>query len=140
MHAMIQFPDLSPEIFSITIGSFEFALRWYALAYIVGILIAWRLAVAALRQPALWPASQPPMRPQQVEDLLTWIIIGVIVWTCFGKCLQATVTSLTRNASTIHLVYFPRIIFSYSTVGSTIWTTMMSSRMRTSTKMRTTTK
>ena len=79
MHAMIQFPDLSPEIFSITIGTFEFALRWYALAYIVGILIAWRLAVAALRQPALWPASQPPMRPQQVEDLLTWIIIGVIL-------------------------------------------------------------
>ncbi len=56
-----------------------------------------------------------------------WVIIGVIVWTCFGKCLQATVTSLTRNASTIHLVYFPRIIFSYSTVGSTIWTTVMSS-------------
>ncbi|MDE4097674.1 prolipoprotein diacylglyceryl transferase [Phaeobacter gallaeciensis] len=87
MHAMIQFPDLSPEIFSITIGTFEFALRWYALAYIVGILIAWRLAVAALRQPALWPASQPPMRPQQVEDLLTWIIIGVILGGRLGFVL-----------------------------------------------------
>ncbi|MEX5564268.1 prolipoprotein diacylglyceryl transferase [Pseudophaeobacter sp. 1A16562] len=87
MHAMIQFPDLSPEIFSITIGSFEFALRWYALAYIVGILIAWRLAVAALRQPALWPVSQPPMRPQQVEDLLTWIIIGVILGGRLGFVL-----------------------------------------------------
>lgn len=87
MHAMIQFPDLSPEIFSITIGSFEFALRWYALAYIVGILIAWRLAVTALRQPALWPASQPPMRPQQVEDLLTWIIIGVILGGRLGFVL-----------------------------------------------------
>ncbi|MDE4140853.1 MULTISPECIES: prolipoprotein diacylglyceryl transferase [Rhodobacterales] len=87
MHAMIQFPDLSPEIFSITIGTFEFALRWYALAYIVGILIAWRLAVAALRQPALWPASQPPLRPQQVEDLLTWIIIGVILGGRLGFVL-----------------------------------------------------
>ena len=56
-----------------------------------------------------------------------WVIIGVIVWTCFGKCLQSTVTSLTRNASTIHLVYFPRIIFSFSSVGSIIWTTIMSS-------------
>jgi phosphatidylglycerol:prolipoprotein diacylglycerol transferase len=84
---MIQFPDLSPEIFSITIGTFEFALRWYALAYIVGILIAWRLAVTALRQPALWPASQPPMRPQQVEDLLTWIIIGVILGGRLGFVL-----------------------------------------------------
>ena len=32
-----------------------------------------------------------------------WVIIGVIIWSCFGKVLQSTVTSLTRNASTIHL-------------------------------------
>ncbi|MCB4455379.1 prolipoprotein diacylglyceryl transferase [Leisingera sp. McT4-56] len=87
MQAMIQFPDLSPEIFSIAIGSFEFALRWYALAYIAGIVIAWRLAVAALRRPALWPAGQPPMKPQQVEDLLTWIIIGVIAGGRLGFVL-----------------------------------------------------
>ena len=30
-----------------------------------------------------------------------WVIIGVIIWSCFGKVLQSTVTSLTRNASTI---------------------------------------
>ena len=56
-----------------------------------------------------------------------WVIIGVIVWSCFGKCLQSTVSSLTRNASTIHLVYFPRMIFSFASVGSTIWITLMSS-------------
>lgn len=56
-----------------------------------------------------------------------WVIIGVIIWSCFGKCLQSTVTSLTRNASTIHLVYFPRMIFSFASVGSTIWITVMSS-------------
>lgn len=56
-----------------------------------------------------------------------WVIIGVIIWSCFGKCLQSTVTSLTRNASTIHLVYFPRMIFSFASVGSTVWITFMSS-------------
>jgi len=56
-----------------------------------------------------------------------WVIIGVIIWTCFGKCLQSTVTCLTRNASTIHLVYLPRLIFAYASVGSTIWITFMSS-------------
>ena len=60
MYAMIQFPDLSPDIFSISIAGFEFALRWYALAYIVGIVIAWRLAVTALKRPALWPDQTPP--------------------------------------------------------------------------------
>ena len=27
---MILFPEISPEIFSVDIGGFEFALRWYA--------------------------------------------------------------------------------------------------------------
>jgi len=87
MHAMIQFPDLSPEIFSISIAGVEFALRWYALAYIVGIVIAWKLAVAALKRPALWPNQSPPMRPEQVEDLLTWIILGVILGGRLGYVL-----------------------------------------------------
>ena len=87
MQAMIQFPDLSPEIFSISIGGMEFALRWYALAYIAGIVIAWRLAVTALKRPALWPNQSPPMRPEQVEDLLTWIILGIILGGRLGFVL-----------------------------------------------------
>ena len=84
---MIQFPDLSPEIFSVSIGSFEFALRWYALAYIAGIVIAWRLAVMALRRPGLWPGSSAPMKPEQAEDLITWIILGVILGGRLGFAL-----------------------------------------------------
>ena len=79
MHAVLSFPDLSPELFSITLFGFEFALRWYALAYIAGILIAWRLGVMAVRRARLWPADTPPMTPTQIEDLLTWIILGVIL-------------------------------------------------------------
>jgi phosphatidylglycerol:prolipoprotein diacylglycerol transferase len=53
MHAgcALPFPDLSPEIFSIRVLGFEIALRWYAMAYIVGILIGWRMVVAAVRRP-----------------------------------------------------------------------------------------
>lgn len=39
MHALIPFPDIAPEIFTIEIGTFAFSLRWYALAYIAGLLI-----------------------------------------------------------------------------------------------------
>ena len=86
MQAVIPFPALSPEIFSISLGGFEFALRWYALAYIVGILVGWRLAVMAVRRPALWGGT-PPMRAEQVEDLLTWIILGVIIGGRLGYVL-----------------------------------------------------
>ncbi len=75
----IPFPPLSPEIFSIDLGGFTFALRWYALAYLAGFLLGWRLIVAALRRPALWPGGTAPMAPAAVENLLAWIIVGVIL-------------------------------------------------------------
>lgn len=87
MKAVIAFPDLSPELISITLFGFEFALRWYALGYIAGILIAWRLAVAAVRRPGLWPGDAAPMTPQQIEDMLTWIVIGVIAGGRLGFVL-----------------------------------------------------
>ncbi len=87
MQSMIPFPNLSPEIFSVSLGGFEFALRWYALAYIAGILIAWRLAVMAVRRPALWPQDTPPMDARHVEDLITWIILGVVLGGRLGYVL-----------------------------------------------------
>ena len=36
MQGYIAFPDISPDIFSITVFGMTFALRWYALAYIGG--------------------------------------------------------------------------------------------------------
>ena len=87
MYAALRFPEFSPELFSISLFGMEFALRWYALAYIAGILIAWRLAVVTVRRAALWPKDSPPMTSAQIEDLVTWIIIGVILGGRFGFIL-----------------------------------------------------
>jgi phosphatidylglycerol:prolipoprotein diacylglycerol transferase len=77
MYAAIPFPNISPEIFSINIFGFSLVLRWYAMAYIVGIAIGWQLIKAALKRPHLW-RNGPPMEVKQLEDLLTYIVIGVI--------------------------------------------------------------
>ncbi|SMX39148.1 prolipoprotein diacylglyceryl transferase [Maliponia aquimaris] len=87
MQAAIPFPDLSSEVFSITLFGMDFALRWYALAYIGGILIGWRLAVWAVNRPRLWTDQTPPMTPAQIEDLLTWIILGIILGGRLGFVL-----------------------------------------------------
>ena len=76
---MIPFPNISPEIFSVTIFGMEVALRWYALAYIIGLLLGWRIAVLAANRPALWRNNLSPIEAVQVEDLLTWVIVGVIL-------------------------------------------------------------
>ncbi|MVO16022.1 prolipoprotein diacylglyceryl transferase [Parasedimentitalea huanghaiensis] len=117
MQAMIQFPDLSPEIFSISIGGMEFALRWYALAYITGIVIAWRLAVAALKRPALWPNQTPPMRPEQVEDLLTWIILGVILGGRLGFVLFYQPSYYLSNPTQILKVWEGGMAFHGGLIG-----------------------
>lgn len=83
----IPFPDIGPELFSISLGGFELALRWYALAYIAGILIGWRLIVAAVRRPRLWPGDTAPMTPQAVEEFLTWAILGIILGGRLGFVL-----------------------------------------------------
>ena len=76
---MIIFPDISPNLFSFNIGGFELAIRWYALAYIIGILLGWQFALLAIRRVYLWPKNRPPLESAQVENLLTWVIVGVIL-------------------------------------------------------------
>ena len=87
MQSMISFPDISPEIFSISIFGFDLALRWYALAYIVGIVVGWRLVLMTVKSARLWPNKTPVMTPAQIEDMLTWIILGVLLGGRIGYVL-----------------------------------------------------
>ncbi len=82
----IPFPPLSPEIFAVDLFGFHLALRWYALAYIVGLVAGWKLIARALRRPGLW-ATKPPMTEAQLESLFTWVIFGVILGGRFGYIL-----------------------------------------------------
>lgn len=83
---MIPFPDISPNLFEIELFGTTFALRWYALAYIAGLMFGWWIVLRAVRTPRLW-AGQPPMTSEQVERLLTWIIVGVILGGRLGYVL-----------------------------------------------------
>ena len=82
----IPFPDIQPEIFSVEIGTFSFALRWYAMAYITGILIGWAMVWKAIRMPGLW-ANDAPMTPAQLEEFITWIVLGIILGGRIGFVL-----------------------------------------------------
>lgn len=83
---MIPFPNISPEIFTIHLGSLELPLRWYALAYLAGLLIGWRILMRMMRRPAIW-GDRAPMQPETVDDLLTWVILGVILGGRLGFVL-----------------------------------------------------
>lgn len=120
MQTGIPFPNLSPELFSISLFGFDFALRWYALAYIAGILIGWRIAVAAVRRATLWPANTPPMTPRQVEDLLTVVILGVILGGRLGYVLFYQPGHFLANPAEILAVWTGGMSFHGGMIGVAI--------------------
>jgi len=103
--AAIPFPNLSPELFSISVGGFDFALRWYALAYIAGILLGWRLALISIRRARLWPGDHAPMSGEQLEGLMTWIIIGIVAGGRLGYVLFYQPAYYLQNPAEILLLW-----------------------------------
>src|SRR5215210_5337535 len=54
------------------------AIRWYALAYIVGILLGWLYARALIRAESLW-GGPAPIRPEDFDDFILWVTLGIIL-------------------------------------------------------------
>ena len=117
MNALIPFPNISPEIFSISVFGFELALRWYALAYIAGILIGWRMVVMTVKTSRLWIKNQPVMTPTQIEDLLTWVILGVIFGGRLGYVLFYQPSYYLQNPSEILYVWQGGMAFHGGLLG-----------------------
>ena len=117
MIAILTFPDLSPEIFSIDLFGMTLALRWYALAYTVGILIGWRIVVRAISRPDLWRNDTPVMTRQQVEDLLFWVILGVILGGRLGYVLFYQPAYYLQNPGEILRVWEGGMSFHGGAIG-----------------------
>jgi phosphatidylglycerol:prolipoprotein diacylglycerol transferase len=78
----IPFPTIDPVL--IEIG--PIAIRWYALAYIFGLLGGWLLARALVSKPALWGDVRPP-HASTLDDLLVYTAFGVILGGRLGYVL-----------------------------------------------------
>ena len=98
---MITFPNISPEIFSISVFGFDLALRWYALSYIVGFFIAISMMKFFIRREKLWRHGTAPMDLDQADALLTYMIIGVIFGGRLGYVLFYNFAYYIENLSDV---------------------------------------
>ena len=80
------FPNIDPVLFQIG----PFAIRWYALAYVATILLGWRYTVNNVRNAKLWAHRPPPATPLEIDDLILWLTLGVIVGGRLGHVLFYT--------------------------------------------------
>ena len=67
-----------------------FALRWYALAYVATMLLGWRYVVGMVRNPRLWTHRPPTATGEQIDDLMLWLMVGVIVGGRLGHVVFYT--------------------------------------------------
>ena len=84
---MIPFPNISPEVFSVDLFGVKFALRWYAVSYILGFICAIKLMKMFIIRKSLWKADNPPLETDQADSLLTYLILGVIIGGRLGYVL-----------------------------------------------------
>ena len=77
------FPDFDPVLFQIGFV----AIRWYALAYVAGILLGWRYAVMLSRRDDLFAPAKSPVNAAQIDDLVLYITLGVILGGRLGYVL-----------------------------------------------------
>ena len=77
------FPNFNPVLIHIGFIS----IRWYAIAYIAGILLGWWYALRLIREAKLWPPAAPPVDNRQIDDLVLWITLGVILGGRLGYVL-----------------------------------------------------
>jgi phosphatidylglycerol:prolipoprotein diacylglycerol transferase len=79
----LPFPAIDPVL--IQVG--PFAVRWYALAYIVGILIGWWYAKRLVTTPAIWGRAGPPMTAADIDDFVVYAALGIILGGRIGYVL-----------------------------------------------------
>jgi phosphatidylglycerol:prolipoprotein diacylglycerol transferase len=78
----LPFPAFDPVLISIG----PLAVRWYALAYIVGILGGWLYARAIIGSERLW-GGKVPLTIADFDDFILWVTLGIILGGRLGYVL-----------------------------------------------------
>ena len=77
----LAFPNIDPV--AIEIG--PFAVRWYALAYVVGILLGWWVMARLAQLPG--PRGETLMPRRAVDDFVVWATLGIVLGGRLGYVL-----------------------------------------------------
>ena len=92
----IAFPEIDPV--AVSIG--PFAIRWYALAYICGIVLGWIYARVLIRSEKVW-GGPAPIAPVQLDDFILWVTLGIIIGGRTGYVLFYNPAFFIQNPAAI---------------------------------------
>ncbi|WP_112662686.1 prolipoprotein diacylglyceryl transferase [Microvirga flavescens] len=111
----IPFPAIDPVVISIG----PLAIRWYALAYIVGLLGGWFYAKRLAAKAALWtPLPQP--KPIDIDDLIVWAALGVVLGGRTGYVLFYNLSAYLAEPLEIFAIWHGGMSFHGGLIGATL--------------------
>lgn len=97
----LRLPDIDPVL--IHLG--PVAIRWYALAYVAGIVLGWLYAGRLLKTPELWPGNKPPLTADQLDDLILWLTGGVILGGRIGYILAYDASIIWKSTLDVFKIW-----------------------------------
>lgn len=104
---MIIFPNINPVIARFG----PLSINWYSLSYVVGILLGWQYSVKFLLK------YKPNITQKCFDDLITWIIVGIIVGGRLGHVLLYDPIYYYHNPIEIFMTYKGGMSFHGALVG-----------------------
>jgi len=104
---VIPYPAIDPVLVSVG----PLAIRWYALAYVAGLLLGWRYC--------LWIAGKAPKvaKREDVDDFLVWATLGVILGGRTGYVLFYKPDYYFANPGEIIAMWHGGMSFHGGTLG-----------------------
>ena len=112
---VIPFPAINPVLISIG----PFAVRWYALAYIVGIIAGWFYARAIISSPKLW-GGPAPLTVTDFDDFVIWITLGIILGGRIGYVLFYNFAHFAANPIEIPQLWNGGMSYHGGVIGCTV--------------------
>lgn len=111
----ITFPNIDPVI--VQFG--PIAIRWYSLAYIVGIVFGWWYAKRLVENDQLW-GGKAPLTALDLDDFLLWATLGIVLGGRLGYVLFYDFAQFAANPASIVQVWNGGMSFHGGLAGTVI--------------------
>lgn len=115
MGVAIEYPRIDPVWFSIPVpfADFSIPIRWYSLAYIVGILLGWWYLGRLIAQPGA------PMARRHADDFVLWATLGIVIGGRLGYVLFYNLGFFVENPAAVFQLWDGGMSFHGGMLGVT---------------------
>ncbi len=112
--AALPFPNIDPVL--LELGPLQ--IHWYGIGYVVGILFGWWYSRRLVSNKTLWSNKTAPIKPRDLDDFLTWAVIGIILGGRLGYVFFYDFAVFMQNPTSIFAVWNGGMSFHGGLIGT----------------------